>query len=118
MTISRDGSWRDFVGKYATYGWAVVQTEPDGGLTPWCGVGGILSIELQVQRTLRTTETWALFTLIGHTEIYSDNSSAVQTMKNGVVNCEMANHKDADLWIQGWDRIHIVFEKHQRIKVT
>ena len=83
-----------------------------GGLTPWCGVGGTLPIELPVQRTMRITETWALFMLIGLSEICSDNSSVEQTIKNDEVNSVMANHNDADLWIHGWDGVQIVFSRN------
>ena len=37
-------SSRWIVKKYAACGWAVVQVDLDGGMTPWYGVGGTMSI--------------------------------------------------------------------------
>ena len=42
--------------KYAACGWAVVQMELDGGMTPWCGVGGIMSVSSEVQRAIKRAE--------------------------------------------------------------
>ena len=63
----------EIVEKYAACGWAVVQMDLDGGLTPWYGVGGIVPIELDVQGTIKRVEIWALYrplsALMGPVEI-------------------------------------------------
>ena len=46
-----DGSMREIVNEYAACGCAVVQRNLDGGMTPWYGVGGIVPISLEMQRT-------------------------------------------------------------------
>ena len=55
-----DGSLRRIVNKCAVCGWAVVQMDFDEGMTPWYGVGGIMPIALEVQRTIKRAEIGAL----------------------------------------------------------
>ena len=43
---------RGRVAKYAACGWAVVQMDLDGRLTPPCGVGGVMPVVSEVQRTI------------------------------------------------------------------
>ena len=38
------------VNKYAAIGWAVVRIDFDGGMTPWCGVGGVMMISFEVHK--------------------------------------------------------------------
>ena len=38
----------EIVKKYAACGWAVVQMDLDGGMTPWYGLGGMMPISLEV----------------------------------------------------------------------
>ena len=56
-----DGCLRGITNQSAVCGWAVVQMDLDGGMTPRCGVGGILPISLEVQRTIKRAENWALY---------------------------------------------------------
>ena len=47
--------------EFAACGWAVVQMDPDGRMTPWYGVGGIVPTSLEVQRDhQQRAEIWAL----------------------------------------------------------
>ena len=41
--IATDGSPREIVNK------AVVQMDLEGGMTPWCGVGGVVTISLEAK---------------------------------------------------------------------
>ena len=55
-----------------------------------------------------SVEIWAslmaLSKMIGPAEIYSDSRGVVQALNEGEAECISANHKDADLWIQVWDK--------------
>ena len=53
--IAIGGSFRWNVNKYA----AVAQMDLDGDMTPWCGVGGFMSISLKAQRTIKVVDIWA-----------------------------------------------------------
>ena len=68
-----DGSKRRIVSKYAACGWAVVQMDLDGGMTPWYGVEGITSISLEVQRTIKRTAIFASCKPCGPSDFLSDN---------------------------------------------
>ena len=52
------GSFRGVAGNFAACGWAVVQLEADGGDIPWSGMYGIIRVCVDVQRTMKRTETW------------------------------------------------------------
>ena len=51
------GSIREVVNQCAACGWAVVQMNLDGGMTPWYGIGGTMPISLEVQRTIMRAVT-------------------------------------------------------------
>ena len=51
--IAIDGSLREVGRMYSVCGWAAVQMNHDGGLEPWCGVGGNMPVSLEVQRTIK-----------------------------------------------------------------
>ena len=51
--------------------------------------------------------------MIGPAEIYSDSRGVVQALNEGEAECISANHKDADLWIQVWDK-----EQDLRLRVA
>ena len=57
------------VHEYAAFAWAVVQIDLNGGVTPSCGVGGLTSNSLEVQKTKRAM---ALCRLCWPSEIFSD----------------------------------------------
>ena len=59
--MATDGSLRWTAGKHAACGCAVVQIELDGGEEPWYGVPGNMLIELEVRRTTKRAEIWALY---------------------------------------------------------
>ena len=59
-----DGSLREILIKFTACGWLVVQMDPDGWTTPRYGVGGIMSVSLQVQRTIKRAEICALHTAL------------------------------------------------------
>ena len=67
------GSLRGTAGMYAACAWAVVQIDLDGGDETWYGVGGATPTELEVQRTIKRAEIWALYmascNLVGPTHI-------------------------------------------------
>ena len=74
-------SLREIFNKYADCEWAVVPMDFDGGMTPWFGAGGIMMISLEVRRTIKRADMWALSVvceLCGSSEIFSDSRGAVQ----------------------------------------
>ena len=60
----------------------------------------------------------ALSELVRPAEIYSDNRGVVQALNKGEVECIIANHKDADLWIQVWDKVNDHNEQYLRLRVA
>ena len=46
--IALGGSFRRMVNQYAACGWAMVQMDFDGGMTPWDGDGGVVPNSLEV----------------------------------------------------------------------
>ena len=43
--------------------------------------------------------------LCGPAEIFSDDTTVVQSLNKGEVNCISASRKDADLWVLVWRKI-------------
>ena len=79
------------VAKYAACGWAVVQMDLDGRLTPPCGVGGVMPVVSEVQRTIKRAEIWALYMalcMLGGPRIFPENE--------GEDDCIIAGRTDAD----------------------
>ena len=93
--IASDGSCRWNVNEYAACGFAVVQMYLDGDMTPWCGVGGFMSISLEAQRTIKRVDIWAFFValceLCGplHFLFYKRSSASFE----GEVDCTSAGQR-------------------------
>ena len=91
-------------------------------MTLWCGVGGIIPISLEVQRTIKRAEIWALqMTLCktcGPSENFADNRGVVQALTEGVVDCITAGHIDADLWVLVWSKVGECIEEGFNMKVA
>ena len=45
------------VNQYAACGWAMVQMDFDGGMTPWDGVGGVVPNSLEVLRIVKRADS-------------------------------------------------------------
>ena len=64
-----------------------------------------MPVSLEVQRTIKRAEIWALYMaltkLCGTDEIFSDNTGVMQALNKGEVTCISASRKDADLWGSG-----------------
>ena len=110
-----DGSLRGVVGIFAACGWAVMQVDLGGGIEPWYGMCGIMPVELEVQRTLKRAEMWALLMALrrheGLAEISTDKLGGVQAFWDGEVSCVFADHTGADLWVHVRDKTHEVIEE-------
>ena len=111
VRIAIRGSLREILIKFTACGWLVVQMDPDGWTTPRYGVGGIMSVSLQVQRTIKRAEIRALYMVLlklcWPAEMFSDHRRVVRAFNKGEVNCITASHKDAELWVQVWRKIKV-----------
>ena len=55
-----EGSSIEAAGTHAGCRWAVVQLDLDGGSQPWFTMYGKVLVELNVRRTVKRAEMWAL----------------------------------------------------------
>ena len=69
---------------------------------PWCGMYVTILVWIDVHRTIKRAEMWALYMalvrLSGPACIYTDNFCVVQALRSGVDACVSHNHNDADWW--------------------
>ena len=80
----------------------------DGGLSLWDGVGRMKRVSLEVQRFIKSAQTWALHMVLckvlDRRRFFSDNRGVVQAL-TGEVDCISAGSNDADLLLLVWSKV-------------